>query len=87
MIQTTNTASITDLRQTATALIKQINEQHDPLFILQHSEVSAVLLDPQTYNELVEAYQDFKDYALGSAALKDKHEKSFSLKQLKAMKK
>ena len=86
MIYTTKTASITDLRQDATSLIEKLHEAEEPLFILQHSEVSAVMLDPKTYEELVLAYQDQKDYELGVEALKNAKEKVFTGKQFQAVK-
>lgn len=86
MIYTTKTASITDLRQQATTLVKKLHEDEEPLFILQHSEVSAVLLDPKTYEELVQAYQDQRDYELGVEALNNKKEKVYTTKQFQALK-
>lgn len=87
MIYTTKTASITDLRQQATSLLQQVHEDQTPLFILQNSQVSAVLLDPKTFNELVEAYQDRKDYELAADALSKKKEKTFSFEGVKSLRK
>lgn len=87
MIYTTKTASITDLRQQATALIHQVQEDQSPLLILQNSKVSGVLVDPQTFEELIAAYQDQKDYELAVEALHQKKEKTFSLREIESMRK
>ncbi len=81
----TKTASITELRQQATALIHQVQEDQTPLLILQNSQVSGVLLDPGTFNELMEAYQDAKDYDLAVQAMAAPKEKTYTWKQVLSM--
>ena len=44
MIYNTKTASVTELRQNATGLLREIGETHEPIFILQHSKKPAFWL-------------------------------------------
>ena len=72
------TASITELRQNATSLIKFVEETHEPLFVLQRSKKAAVLLDGESFEKLISAAQDQKDYEFAQAALHAQGEKLYS---------
>lgn len=84
MIYNTKMASITKLRQNATMLLKEVAETHEPIFILQNSEKKAVIIDGETFEELMEAYQNQKDYQIAEAAFHDKKGKIYTLKEIEA---
>ena len=58
-----NTVSITDLKQNTADVVKRVKESGKPHFVLQRSEVTAVLLDPEYYQALEQALEDFEDLA------------------------
>lgn len=51
------TASVTELRQNATRILHEVEITHEPVFILQNSKKTAVLIDEQTFEKLIEAHQ------------------------------
>ena len=85
MIYNTKTASVTELRQNATQLIKEMQESHEPLFILQNSRQAGVLLDKQSYEALLEAYMDQRDAELAEEALANPSEKTYTLEDIEKM--
>lgn len=85
MISNPKTASVTDLRQNATNLLREVHETKEPVFIIQNSKKAAVLLDEDSYEDLLEAYMDKRDYEIAEAALRDKTENAYTLKQVEAM--
>lgn len=56
-----NTISITDLKQNTSKVIKQVQDQGNSVVILQRSRVAAVLVDPDHYDVLEEAFEDLID--------------------------
>jgi|SRR3989344_445760 len=66
-----NTVSITDLRQDATKVLNQVEDSQEPTYILQNSELKAVLLDVQYYEALQEALEDFMDGLESREAMKE----------------
>lgn len=56
-----NTISITDLKQNTASVVKKVKESGRPHFILQRSEVAAVLVDPEKYQILEQALEDMED--------------------------
>lgn len=56
-----NLISITDLRQDATNILDKVNSSQEPVFIIQHSELKAVILDPNQYQTLKDAAEDYLD--------------------------
>lgn len=87
MLYNTKTASVTELRQNATQLIKELQESHEPLFILQNSRQAGVLLDKQSFEELLEAYMDQRDAELAEEAFNDKKEKVYTWEDIEKMRK
>lgn len=83
MIYNTKTASVTELRQNATGLLKEIEETHEPIFILQHSKKAGVLVDAETFTDLLESHMDKRDYEIAEEALKDKKEKTYTFDDIK----
>ncbi|MEK7091295.1 MAG: type II toxin-antitoxin system Phd/YefM family antitoxin [Patescibacteria group bacterium] len=55
------TVSITDLRQNASNILDQVVSTKEPAYIIQNSEVKAVVLDIQDYNFFQEALEDLTD--------------------------
>lgn len=78
-------ASVTELRQNATNLIKEVGKTHEPIFIFQKSKKKAVLIDEETFSELVQAYQDQCDLQLAEEAFVQKKEKRYTLKDIENM--
>ncbi len=56
-----NTVSITDLKQNTSKVIKQVQDQGKSIIILQRSKAAAVLVDPEHYDVLEEAFEDLID--------------------------
>ena len=46
---------ISHVKSNAAALIRQINETHKPIVITQNGEARGVLVDPRSYQEMVDA--------------------------------
>ena len=55
------TVSITDLRQNASNILDQVVSTKEPVYVIQNSEVRAVVLDIQDYNFFQEALEDLTD--------------------------
>lgn len=85
MMNNPKTASITELRQNATALLDAMQEDREPIFILQHSKKTAVLLDEKTFEKLIEAANDQRDYEIAEAAMREKSKKRYTWKDIDRM--
>ena len=85
MIFNPKTASVTELRQHATALLQEVEETQEPIFILQHSKKAAVLLDEKSFEKLLETAHDQRDYEMAEAALREKSKKKFTWKDIEKM--
>lgn len=48
------TESITKVRANFNKVIKEVKETHEPIYILSNNEPSAVILDVQSYKEIIE---------------------------------
>lgn len=55
------TTSITELRQNATRLLQELEETHEPIFILQNSKKAGVLLNEKTFEELLKSHTQKRD--------------------------
>lgn len=56
-----NTVSITDLKQNTAGVVKKMKLSGKPVIVLQRSEPAAVLLDPDYYEILEQALEDYED--------------------------
>ena len=56
-----NIKTISDLRENATALLKQVQNLYEPLFILYRSKPQAVLLSLEEYQKLADMAEDYID--------------------------
>lgn len=57
--------SISYVKSNAAAMLKHVNETHNPLVITQNGEAKGVLLDPKSYQEMVDALGILKLTAAG----------------------
>lgn len=85
MVYNPKTASVTELRQNATNLIKELQETREPLFILQNSRQAGVLLDKESFNRLWEAYMDQRDAQRAEEALAHSSAKKYTLEDIRKM--
>ncbi|MBT4289081.1 MAG: type II toxin-antitoxin system Phd/YefM family antitoxin [Deltaproteobacteria bacterium] len=60
---------LSEFRANATACIKQVTETRRPLIITQHGKSSAVLMDVQEYERLLEKIELLQDIKLAEAQL------------------
>ena len=65
-----HTVSITDLRQNASNILDQVVSTKEPAYVIQNSEVRAVVLDIQDYNFFQEALEDLTDGLDSQEAIK-----------------
>lgn len=56
-----NTVSITDLKQNTASVIKRVREEGESVVVIQHSEVAAILVEPEYYQILEKAMEDKMD--------------------------
>jgi len=66
------TVSITDLRQKASNILRQVVSTKEPAFVIQNSEVKAVVMDMEEYQFMQEAIEDLTDGWESQLALKQK---------------
>ena len=66
--------TITDMRENALELLKQIQKRHQPLIIIHRNDPKALMLSPKRYNEIIEQIHDYKDEIL-AAKLEQKPKK------------
>ena len=66
-----NTISITDLRQDATRVLRQVEASQEPTYVFQNANIKAVILDAKYYEALQEALEDFMDGLEAREALKE----------------
>lgn len=85
MIQNPKTASVTELRQNATALLQELRTTHEPIFILQKSQKTAVLLDEESFQKLLDASMDQRDYEQADMAFHEKNKKHYTWKDIEKM--
>ncbi|MFO8063866.1 MAG: type II toxin-antitoxin system Phd/YefM family antitoxin [Spirochaetota bacterium] len=57
--------SISYVKSNAAEMLKQVNETQSPLIITQNGEAKGVLLDPRSYQEMVDALGILKLTAAG----------------------
>ncbi|MEL6349861.1 MAG: type II toxin-antitoxin system Phd/YefM family antitoxin [Myxococcota bacterium] len=69
---------ISDFRANAAALLKQVQESGRPLVLTQHGRSAAILVDVQSYQELIEELHTLReiaaartDYATGNVTKHD----------------
>lgn len=58
MIQT---VSITDLKQNTSGVVNRVRTSKEPILVIQNSEPAAVIVDPNHYESLEEAFEDLLD--------------------------
>lgn len=85
MIQNPKTASVTELRQNATALLQELQVTHEPIFILQNSKKVGVMIDEVSFQKLLDASMDQRDYELAETALHEKNKKRYTWKDIEKM--
>ena len=56
-----NTVSITDLKQNTADVVKKVRASGGSVVVMQRSEPAAVLVDPDYYEMLERALEDFED--------------------------
>lgn len=56
-----NTVSITDLKQNTADVVKKLRTSGGSVVVMQRSEPAAVLVDPDYYEMLERALEDFED--------------------------
>lgn len=66
------TVSITDLRQKASNILNQVVSTKEPAFVIQNSEVKAVVVNMEDYQFMQEAIEDLADGLESKNALKEK---------------
>lgn len=66
------TVSITDLRQKASNILSQVVSTKEPAYIIQNSEVKAVVVNMEDYQFMQEAIEDLADGLESKNALKEK---------------
>jgi prevent-host-death family protein len=57
--------SISYVKSNAADMLKHVNETHNPLVITQNGEAKGVLLDPKSYQEMIDALGILKLTAAG----------------------
>lgn len=57
-----NTVSITDLKQNMASVIKKVREEGESVVVIQHSEVAAVLVEPNHYGVMEEALEKLEEF-------------------------
>jgi prevent-host-death family protein len=62
---------ITYLKARAADLLKQINETHQPVVITQKGEPKAILQDPESYANMINALGILKLISLGEQEIKN----------------
>ena len=93
MNMTTDIKPITYLKSKAASLLKQINKTHRPVIITQNGEPKAVLQDPKSYEDMLNAMGIMKLISQGEEDIKKGKFKSQEVvfkgieNMLKAMKK
>ena len=72
----TSIRPISHVKSQAAEMIRQINETHNPIVITQRGEATGVLVDPRSYQEMVDA--------LGILKLLSQSERSVELDDVKS---
>jgi antitoxin YefM len=62
---------LSEFRANATACIKQVHDTKRPIVITQHGKSSAVLMDVQEYEELLEKLELLQDVRLAETQISD----------------
>lgn len=71
-----NIRPISYIKTNAADMIRQINETRNPLVITQNGEAKGVLLDPKSYQEMVDALGILKLLAQSEKAIENGQTKS-----------
>ncbi len=64
-----NIVSVTDLRQDATNILNKLANSHEPAYVVQNSELKAILLNPTSYQTMQETIEDYIDVMDSQTAL------------------
>ena len=65
----TNIRPISHVKSRAAEMMRQINETHNPIVITQNGEAKGVLIDPRSYQEMVDALGILKLISQGERAI------------------
>ena len=65
----TNIRPISHVKSRAAEMMRQINETHNPIVITQNGEAKGVLLDTQSYQDMVDAIGMLKLMSQGEHAI------------------
>ena len=60
---------ISHIKSKAAEMIRQINETHNPIVITQNGEAKGVLVDPRSYQEMVDALGILKLISQGERSI------------------
>ena len=63
--------SISYVKSNAAEILKQVNETHNPVVITQNGEARGVLVDPKSYQEMVDALEILKLTAAGERDIEE----------------
>lgn len=55
------TNTVTDLRKNTVKVLDSVRSSDDPVFILQNSKISCVMLDYDRYQEITQMIEDYQD--------------------------
>lgn len=72
----TNIRPISFIKTNAADMIRQINETRNPVVITQNGEAKGVLLDPKSYQEMVDALGILKLLAQSEKAIENRQTQS-----------
>lgn len=62
---------VTTLKRQATAIIKELNQKHEPILITEHGKPAAYLVDVQSYEKSAKRMTLLEGLARGEAAVQD----------------
>ena len=68
-----NIRSISYIKTNAADMLRQINETHNPIIITQNGEAKAVLIDPDSYQDLINSLGLLKLFAEGERDIEAGH--------------
>jgi PHD/YefM family antitoxin component YafN of YafNO toxin-antitoxin module len=71
-----NIKTITDMRENALMLLKDLKKGNQPTIIFHHNSPKAVMLSVKKYNELMDMLEDYMDGELARKLEKEKSKKT-----------
>ena len=61
MITPDNTYSITDLKRKTRKILNQLKETNEPIYVMDRSTPTAVMVEVRSYSKLIERIEDLED--------------------------